>query len=192
MIKKITLPMIIIAMVIQLLVPVGMIAYSQSVEQKVLEFGTEYKIDININSVMDGKVIFSPKISELWLPLYDNEYVILATDENGKAYCSEISKQKPDSEDYLRPTRRNSNRLYSYKVDCDGEILSSRYYNLYETDSYIIAKVYKGNIAVTGLYIESLPAERWIAEFDEASIFDNYDKTDANEIIWEEENLFGE
>lgn len=193
MIKKITLPILIIAMVVQFIVPVSMIFYSQSIESQVQDYGTEYVIDINIASIMNGKVIFSPDISDLWIPLHNNEYVLLATDENGKAYCLEISKQKPDSEDYLNPNHRNSNRLDSYKVDYDGEILSSAYHNIYEIDAHITVKVYKGNISVTGLYIEGLPIEKWLAEYDDDSHFDNNDEFDFDEeIVWEEENLFGE
>ena len=193
MIKKITLPILIIAIILQFIVPVSMIFYSRSIETQVQDFGTEFVMDININSIMNGKVIFSPDESDLWCPLYDNEYVSIATNENGKAYCTGISKQKPDGDDYLNPSRRNTNRLDNYEVDYGGKILSSSQYNLYEIDAYITAKVYKGNISVTGLYIEGLPVEKWIAEFEDDSIIDNGNEMDFDdEIVWEEENLFDE
>ena len=50
--------LVVILSIVQLAVAIFMISFGQSVEKDVQEYGTEYKIKIDIASVMDGKVIF--------------------------------------------------------------------------------------------------------------------------------------
>lgn len=161
--------LIVILSIIQLAVAIFMICFGQSVEENVQENGTEYKIPININSVMNGKVIFSPEEFDLWYPLHYNTYVVLGVNENGEAYCKEKTNTKPDNVDYINPTKRNQNRLDAYKVDYDKEVTSYKA-GLYERDAYIVIKVYEGNIEVTNLYIEDMLVADWLKEYDAGEI----------------------
>lgn len=190
MLKKLTLPILIIVIIVQLLVPVSMVVYGNSAQTEVEKYGTQYVLDINIASIQKGKVIFSPVQYDLWYPLYEDKYVLLGTYEDGKAYGESVSDEKPEDGDYLKPTQRNANRLDEYPVDYDGEILSSRYHDLYTKDAYIKVKVYEGNLAVTGLYIEDIPIEEWVVMYDNNSLPVKDDIIDFNEELIEDENLF--
>lgn len=184
--------LVVILSIIQLAVAIFMIGFGQSVEKDVQEYGKEYKIKINIASVMDGKVIFSPEEYDLWMPLHYNQYAVLDVDENGNAYCKEKTDKKPDTTDYISPTKRNQNRLYEYKVDYDKDI-SSYKIGLYQRDAHITAKVYNGNIEVTNLYIEDLLVADWIEKFEAGEIpeIDSKPIIGDSEIVWEDKWLKG-
>ncbi len=179
--------LVVVLSIIQLAVAIFMIGFGQSVEENVQEYGTEYKIPINVASVMGGKVYFSPNDSYYWSELYRNKYVILNTDENGKAYCKEVSETRPDNADYISPTKRNQNRLHEYKVDYDKDITSYKA-GLYERDAYIMVKVYEGNIEVINLYIEDMLVADWIEKFEagEISEIDHKPIIGDSEIVWED------
>lgn len=179
--------LVVILSIVQLAVAIFMIGFGQSVEENVQEYGTEYKVQMNIASVMDGKVIFSPKEFDLWYPLHDNTYVVLGVDENGKAYCKEKTNKKPDNVDYISPTKRNQNRLDEYKVDYDKDITSYKS-GLYERDAYIVIKVYEGNIEVTNLYIEDMVVADWLEKFEAGEIPEIEHKPiiGESEIVWED------
>lgn len=179
--------LVVILSIVQLAVAIFMIGYGQSVEKDVQEYGKEYKIKINIASVMDGKVIFSPEEYDLWMPLHYNTYVLLGVDEDGNAYCKEKTDKKPDTTDYISPTKRNQNRLYEYKVDYDKDI-SSYKIGLYQRDAHITAKVYNGNIEVINLYIEDMPVDHWIEKFEAGEItkIDSKPIIGDSEIVWED------
>ncbi len=179
--------LVVILSIVQLAVVMFMICFGQSVEANVQENGTEYKIPINIASVMEGKVYFSLEDSYYWRELYQNKYVILDTDENGNAKCKEISNKRPDNTDYISPTKRNQNRLHEYKVDYDKDITSYKA-GLYERDAYIIIKTYKGNIEVVNLYIEDMLVADWIKKFEAGEIpeIDRKPIIGDSEIVWED------
>ena len=179
--------LVVILSIVQLAVAVFMISFGQSVEENVQKFGTEYKIPINVASVMDGRVYFSPKDSYSWKEIYQNKYAVLDVDENGNAYCKESSKQRPDNADYISPTKRNQNRLHEYKVDYDKDITSYKA-GLYERDAYIIIKTYKGNIEVINLYIEDMLVYEWIEKFEAGEIpeIDRKPIIGDSEVVWED------
>ena len=179
--------LIVILSVIQLTVAIFMIGYGQSVVKNVEEYGKEYKIQININSIMDGKVIFSPDEDDMWLPLHENTYVVIDTDENGMAYCKEKTSEKPENVNHISPSKRNQNRLDEYKVDYDKDITSYKS-GLYQRDAYITAKIYKGNIEVTNLYIEDMLVSDWIKKYEAGEILevDNIPMIDDSEIVWKD------
>lgn len=179
--------LVVILSIVQLAVAIFMIGFGQSVEENVQEYGTEYKIKIDIASVMDGKVIFSPEEYDLWMPLHYNTYVLLGVDEDGNAYCKEKTDKKPDTTNYISPTKRNQNRLDEYKVDYDKDITSYKS-GLYQRDAYVMVKVYKGNIEVTNLYIEDMLVADWIEKFEAGEIpeIDSKPIIGDSEIVWED------
>lgn len=184
MIKKIALPMIIISMVIQLLVPVGMIAYSQKTEEQILENGVQYEMDISVKSICDNKVTFSPDYY-ITRSLKKGWDVVLEEDENGrmvKGLGSPYKSYKGD-EPYIKATRRNIKALSEYEIEYDGETI----YTL--ESAYIKFVLYNGNVVITELYIDGKPAEVFVEEYD-TSVFD--DEINFDEIVWEEETLSDE
>ena len=174
--------LVVILSIIQLAVATFMIYFGQSVEENVQKYGVEYKIPISVASVMDGRVYFSLVDGYSWREIYQNKYVVLGVDENGNAYCKENSKKRPDNADYISPTKRNQNRLHEYKVDYDKDITSYKA-GLYERDSYIVIKSYKGNIEVINLYIEDVLVADWIEKFEAGEI----PEIDRNPIIGDSE-----
>ena len=73
--------LVVILSIVQLAVAIFMIGFRKSVEENVQENGAEYKIQINVASVMEGRVYFSLEDNYYWRELYQNKYVILDTDE---------------------------------------------------------------------------------------------------------------
>lgn len=179
--------LVVVLSIIQLAVAIFMIGFGESVEENLQKYGKEYKIQINVASVMDGRVYFSPNDSYSWREIYQNKYAVLGIDENGNAYCKENSKKRPDNADYISPTKRNQNRLHEYKVDYDKDITSYKA-GLYERDAYIIIKTYKGNIEVVNLYIEDMLVADWIIKFEAGEIpeIDRKPIIGDSEIVWED------
>ena len=65
MLKKLMLPILIISIVIQLLVPVGMIVYGNKAEEDFLKHGKEFRIPVYIQSIYDGSVDVRTKMGLL-------------------------------------------------------------------------------------------------------------------------------
>ena len=51
MLKKLMLPILVVSIVVQLLVPVGMIAYGNKAEDDLQKYGKEFKIPVYIQNI---------------------------------------------------------------------------------------------------------------------------------------------
>ena len=154
MLKKLMLPILIISIVIQLLVPVAMIVYGNKAEDDLLKFGKEFKIKVYIQSIDNGNV----DVRFYDYSLYRiGTYAIMEEDEEGFANLSTIVEAKPKSTDYICVTWENKEKLAGFTINSDFS--SSR---VYEESAYLLIKVYNGDFEVIGLYMDGIPAEEWV------------------------------
>lgn len=176
--KKIVVFALIIAIIIQLAVPVCMIAYGKKAENDLEELGIEYKFEINAESIYDGKLYFN--MSGYY---FRNraDYGIVVADETGYAYFEENDK-KPPIHSYVRFTEDNKQRLRSFDID---ENVTK--YRIDDETSYAIIKIYDGNARVVDVYIDGVPVSEWVELPPEATTY-----IEDEDLLFDEENLFAE
>ena len=154
MLKKLMLPILIISIAIQLLVPVGMIVYGNKAEEDFLKHGKEFRIPVYIQSFYDGSV----DVRFYDYNLYRiGTYAVMEEDEEGFANLSTIVEAKPKTPDYISVTWENKEKLAGFTIDSDFS--SSR---VNEESAYLVIKVYNGDFEVVGLYMDGIPAEEWV------------------------------
>lgn len=204
MFKKLTFPILIFAIILQLLLPVGMIGYSIKTNNDVKKLGTEYKLAVQVSYAEDNTVYFHLKNDDgtNWYYWYwYAQYTHISVDEDGKAYISDYSEEKPENGDYIRTDENTYKLLESIKVDCGNPN-----YVYLNKEGYLLVKVYNGNVLPLELYIEDTSAGEWFShyledttvyedgmvDFDDFPIFDfgdDIDDIDAtapdDQIQWE-------
>lgn len=180
MLKKFTLPVTVAMIIVQLLVSVGMVIYGYDIESKILTEGVEYEMDIKLNYIAEDTVVFNTKDYYIQRSLNNNWDVVLEKDENGRMVkgLSDAYKRYNGDKPFIRATDGNIKQLSEYEVEYNGEVLAPI------VDAYITFVLYKGNIEVTGVYLDNIPVEEWIATYGEAWLKEQDDVID--EIEWEE------
>lgn len=163
--KNLTIIVLVFAIILQLSVPVCMIAYSKNVEDALLQYGKEFKVKVNVHYAYEGSIDFKADGHYNWYTIGD--CAIIEADADGYANLFEnVGEDKPQTDDYIRVTMDNKAKLADYQIDSD--IIA---WGVYEDSAYIVIKVYKGNFEILGLYMDDIPAEEWfktaIAEKDE-------------------------
>ncbi len=164
MIKKLMLPILVISIVVQLLVPVWMIAYGNKAEDDLQKYGKEFKIPVYIQSVRDGAV----DVNFYYYNLYQiGTYAVLEEDENGYANLMQTQPTKPKTSNYIYVTSDNKLKLGEDFL-IDEDITAFR---VHEESAYLVIKVYNGNFEIVELYMDDVPAAEWFknatAETDE-------------------------
>ncbi len=155
MFKKLMLPILIISIIIQLLVPVGMIAYGNKAENDLQKYGKEFKFAANVYSVEYGIVNFSIVESVVF---YGNDgYGVIKEDSNGYAYFVETTAGKPKGTDYIRLNDKNREEIDAFSVESEYA-----YRNIIEESAFLVVKVYNGDLEVVELYMDGIPAQEWI------------------------------
>ena len=117
MFKKFTLPILIMSIVVQLLVPVWMISYGNKAEEDLQEYGREFKIPVYIQSIYNGSMdvrFYEYNLFQI------GHYAVLQEDENGYANLMQTQSTKPKTSDYIYVTSENKLKLgEDYKIDAD-------------------------------------------------------------------------
>ena len=164
MLKKLMLPILIISIVVQLLVPVGMIVYGNKAEDDLQKYGKEFKIPVYIQSIYNGSVDVRFYVYDLYRI---GHYAVLEEDENGYANLGQVQDTKPKTSNYIYITSENKLKLgEDFLIDADITAWRIR-----EESAYLVIKVYNGNFEIVELYMDGIPAEEWFknatAETDE-------------------------
>lgn len=117
---------LILVLVLQLLVPVGMIAFSTTSERDLQENGTVFKMEIRIESVYDGVLRFSFTDENYFGFLaahldYSKPnasvYMIMGTDAYGQGRFADCVLERPiDDLPYMRVDAKKMEELSSYEV----------------------------------------------------------------------------
>lgn len=125
--KKLSICLILV-LVLQFLVPVGMIAFSTASERNLQENGTVYKMEIRIYSVTNGILYFELTDEEISAHMpyayfeYDatpNNYVyfIMGTDANGKDCFVNCVTERPSNDlPYMRVNPKHIESLTQYEL----------------------------------------------------------------------------
>lgn len=162
MIKKIPLWLMIFVFVLQIIVPVSMIANEKVSEHKTLESTEEYKIKIDIRDVSKGTVTFYP--SKDYFREY-TPYCVVKPDEEMGFVKLVPSNEKSADRKFVNLT---GNGYYEFPVTTFELSKEYNYFNFYDFDTqeeipaYMTAKIYNGNIVVTAIFVENTPIEQWL------------------------------
>lgn len=151
--KKLTTIFLVLAIILQLSVPVIMIAYSKNVEGALPQYGKEFKIKVYVQNVYNGTVDYRFYSYDM----YDiGRYIVLEEDYEGFANFGTVQKSKPKTTDYIRITMDNKAKFADFKIDSDITA-----WRVNEDSAYLVIKAYKGELAVVNLYMDGIPAEEW-------------------------------
>lgn len=160
--KKLTTIILVLAIILQLSVPVIMIAYSKNVEGTLPEYGfegtlpeygKEFKIKVYVQSAYDGVVDYRFYSYDL----YDiGRFAVLEEDSEGYANLATIQKSKPKTPYYIRITMDNKAKLDGFPISSNIDA-----FRVKEDSAYLVIKAYKGELAVVNLYMDGIPAEEW-------------------------------
>ncbi len=160
MFKKFMLPILIFSIVVQLLVPVGMIAYGNKAEDDLQKYGKEFKFKVNVVFIARGDISYS-LIDELAVFYQDGKYGVIEEDAEGYAYFVEATARKPDGTDYIRLNAENREKIRTFSVESE-DVYRHTIEEIIEESAYLVVKVYNGDFEVVNLYMDGIPAEEWI------------------------------
>ncbi len=172
--KKILTIILTLTIVLQILTPVGMIAYGNKAKEELLSKGIDYKVRVSGINIADGYVTFWS--DDICCYSY-KKYIIIGTSDNGYAEIIDFSDSKPDCDNYIRDSEQNQELLTRYKIDEKTNIPN---FYIATAEAYATIKVYKGNAAVTEVFIDGVPVEEYIKNKgfdvpgDEMSVSDEY------------------
>ena len=153
--KNLATIILVLSIILQLSVPVGMIAYSKNIEGALPEHGKEFKVKVDVRNIYEGSIDYDVDGYYNWYDL--GYYVTVKEDNDGYAdLFSDVGKSKPETDDYIRVTMDNKAKLADFNIDYD--MIAWR---VNEKSAYIIIKVYKGEFEVLNLYMDGIPAEEW-------------------------------
>ena len=153
--KNLTTIILVLAIILQLSVPVGMIAYSKNFEGALPKYGKEFKVEVNVLDIYEGSIDYGFYSYYNWYDL--GYYATVKADDNGYANLfSDVDKLKPETDNYIRVTMDNKAKLADFPIDSDITA-----WRIEEESAYIVIKVYKGEFEVMNLYMDGIPAEEW-------------------------------
>ena len=153
--KNLTTIILVLAIILQLSVPVGMITYSKKIEGALPKYGKEFKVEVNVLDIYEGSIDYGFYSYYNWYNL--GYYATVKADDNGYANLfSDVDKSKPETDDYIRVTMDNKAKLADFPIDSDITA-----WRIEEESAYIVIKVYKGEFEVVELYIDGIPAQEW-------------------------------
>ena len=164
--KKYKLYALIAVIAVQLAVPIGMIAN----KYVILSTGKEFKFKVMPIDPYDpfrGRYVsLYVQLDEIsWDDRYTGRYGLISTDNEGFAYISQITKDKPNTGEYIKsdsPKRFNIpiDRYYmDEKLAPQAEIITRTASREKEKDAYVTVRVKNGALVVSGLYIDGVSIE---------------------------------
>ena len=152
--KNLTIIILVLAIILQLSVPLGMIVYSKNTEGALSENGKEFKISVYVQRVYEGSVDYN----FYGYDLYEiGRYAVLEEDETGFVNLTTIEKSKPETPYYIRVTMDNKAKFVDFPTGSDITA-----WRVHEDSAYLVIKAYKGEVEVVGLYMDGIPAEEWL------------------------------
>lgn len=159
--KKLITIILVLTIILQLSVPVGMIAYSKNIEDALPEYGKEFKIKVDVWNIYKGSVDYDVDGYYNWYDL--GYYANVKADDDGYAdLFADVGKSKPETDYYIRVTMDNKAKIADFNIGSD--MIAWR---VNEESAYIVIKVYKGEFEVLNLYMDGIPAEEWFENAEE-------------------------
>lgn len=169
--KKWLIPILVLVLLLQVLAPVGLIAYHNKVNRDLEQKGEIYRIPVSINSINYGDVYYRIKDFHFKYPEKLPAYFVLYTDVDGITYFNDLTYKKPsDDMPYIRFADTD---LFPYSCMCqieDTDLEYMRRYFYYDEDDndlvskqnwYLELTVYKGHYTIHGIVDEDgMPCEQ--------------------------------
>lgn len=81
--KNLTIIILVLSIILQLSVPVGMIAYSKNIEGALPEYGKEFKVKVNVLDIYEGSIDYDVDGYYNWYDL--GYYANVKADDDGYA-----------------------------------------------------------------------------------------------------------
>lgn len=177
--KKWLVPILVLVLLVQMLAPVGLILYHETLNRNIAEKGEIYRIAVSIDFISAGTVYYDLVDAHYGYSSASTTYFILYTDENGVTTLSDAFSEKPlDDEPYIRcvnpnefPYRRayetgitslsyEERHLDPQRTDLYAPELLERQANITQ-NWYLELAVYQGGYAVRGIVNENgVPCEQ--------------------------------
>ncbi len=166
--KKMILPLLIVTILVQILIP----AYMIWGKYDVLKNGEEVKIKV---APFDPYDSFRGRYVSLWYDYelsYDQrkgKYGILEVGEDGFAVVTKVVKEKPVDRLYLTSKREDyfNMPLDRYYME---ETLAPKAQDMIsvEKEAYVTVKIKDGKSVISGLYVEGMPIEEILTKTEES------------------------
>lgn len=166
--NKVLLPILILVFLLQLLAPIGLIAYQTVLEKNILQYGTDYKFKVDIHQIQDGTVQY--RVQGFYYFDSRTPYASIVTASDG---FSELDypgpATKPKDTPYLYIPSQKSFPNAILEIGTTSKIRYINSYNIYNESFfenatvYVQVRVYQGHGTVLGLYVNGTPLDDWLA-----------------------------
>lgn len=181
MLKKLALPVLIIAIVIHIIVPVVMISQGRRTNADLEKYGEEFKLRFTCYDIYNGEMYIA--IDNLNTYSHDDEYCTPYVEDDG-SICFIYTDEKPETKIYFYMTESNLKKFRRYDVGSDINV-----YNFGQYEKYVIVRIYDGNIEVVDVLVDGIPIDEWVKNPTEPTT----EPTEEDDVILfgDEEILFG-
>ena len=163
--KKLLLIALVIMIVIQLFIPIYMIASKYDI----LSNGEEYKFVVNPVDPYDAFRGRYVSLNPLTISRNQTgKYGIIRVDEDGFAYVHKVTNEKPKNETYVKSIGTSWFRLPIDRYYMD-EKLAPRAETIIQQngqrrETYVTVRIKNGNLVVSGLFIDGIAIEDILKE----------------------------
>ncbi|MGN0572135.1 MAG: hypothetical protein ACI4K9_08145 [Candidatus Fimenecus sp.] len=179
--KKRLIPILVLVLLVQLLAPVGLIIYHNSLNRDIQTQGDIYRIEIEIHSINAGTVYYSPINFYIgYSEKPGTAYCTIHTNENGISGLDTPTAKKPSGDTpYIRCVNPNTfpyhcvyetgiqslsytdRKIDPTRTDLYAPSLIAQQAAFAEKDWYLELAVYRGNYTVLGIVDENgVPCEQ--------------------------------
>lgn len=174
--NKLRIIILVVVIVLQILLPVGMIIYENVTSGYTTEKGEIFRFRLERVTCSEYSIIFSVENPTVW----GVKYAVLENDQDGFAVMTGSNK-KPSGNNYIKSKSKRfdfpvntietdefkgklkmitlySSRVYSdlEKADLDG------WREMFFKEAYVEAYVYKGEVVPIAVYVEGLPLKEFV------------------------------
>lgn len=167
--KKVLLPILILTFLLQLLAPIGLIAYQTALEKNILQYGTDYKFKVDIHQIQEGTVQYRLQNAYYY---FDSRtpYALIVTASDGFSdlyYPGTATKPKDTPYLYIPSQKSFPNAIL--EISTTSQIQYRNSYSHYaewlfeNATVYAQVRVYQGHGSVLGLYVNGTPLDDWLA-----------------------------
>ncbi len=163
MLKKSVLPILFLAIVIQIIVPVALISQGIDAEEDLQKYGKEFTLRFTCYDIYNGEMYIN--IDNLHTYSHDNEYCMPYISDDGSTRFT-YTDEKPETKIYFRMTESNLKKFRRYDTGSDINV-----YDFGNYEKYVIVRIYDGNIKVVDVLIDGVPVGEWIKEPTEPTTY---------------------
>lgn len=166
--KKLLVSALILLIIVQLFVPVSMIANKYDI----LNNGAEYKFKVEPIDPYDafrGRYVYiHPPSANIEVADDETaEYALLKRDDEGFAYIHSLSDQKPEGADYVKGESRYGRfrlPIDRYYMDENLAPSAEKLVRGDRKDAYVTVRVKNGQLVVSGLYVDGIAIEEYVKQ----------------------------